>query len=78
MIAGVVVETLPGAAERVGARLGAAPGLALAGGDGDRRLAMVWEAEDGTALEDLARQLLAADPEVVGVFPTFVGQDQDA
>ncbi len=76
-VAGVVVLTAPGAGPRVAARLVAQPGLTLAGGDGDSRVAAVWEAEDGATLEELAERLLAADPEILGVFPTFVGRDDE-
>jgi hypothetical protein len=72
-IAGVLLVTAAGAAPRVAARLIGAPGLELTGGDGDSRLAAVWEAGDGAALEAAATQLLRDDPEVVGVHATFVG-----
>ncbi len=76
VVAGVVIETAPGAAARVAARLARAPGVTLQGGDGDCRLAITWEAEDGAALERAAERLLAEDQEVLGVFPTFVGTDE--
>lgn len=74
-VAGVVLLTAPGAGPRVAARLVGVPGLTLAGGDGDRRVAAVWEADDGATLESLSQQLLGEDPEVLGVYPTFVGQN---
>lgn len=77
-VAGVVIVTAPGAEPRVAARLTGEPGLTLAGGDGDARLAAIWEAADGATLEALARALLARDPEILGVFPTFVGNDEEA
>jgi len=73
-IAGILLVTTPGAAPRVAARLVSAPGLSLAGGDGDSRVAAVWEAPDGASLEALAGRLLEEDPEVLGVYPTFVGE----
>jgi nitrate reductase NapAB chaperone NapD len=75
IVAGVVIETVEGAAPRVAARLLALPGLELQGGDGDRRLAAVFTGTDGRALEALAERLVQEDPEVLGVFPTFVGDD---
>jgi hypothetical protein len=78
LVAGVVLETVPGAAPRVAARLLSHPGLSLCGGDGDRRLAAVVEAEDGRALERIADELLAADREVLGVYPTYVGAPDGA
>ena len=77
VVAGVLLVTAPGAAPRVAARLAAEPGLTLVGGDGDARVAAVWEASDGAALETLGERLLAADPELLGVYPTFVGRDED-
>ncbi len=78
MIAGVVIETTPGAQSKVAARLLRVPGLSLCGGDGDHRIAAVVETESGAALEALAERLLAGDEEILGVFPTFVGVDIDA
>lgn len=74
-VAGVVLVTQPGAGPRVAARLARVAGLTLAGGDGDARVAVVWEGDDGAALEKLAERLLAEDPELLGVYPTFVGED---
>jgi hypothetical protein len=77
VVAGVVLETVPGAEVRVAARLAREPGLELVGGDGDRRLAVVWTGPSGAELERLTERLLAADAEVLGVFPTFVGTDDE-
>ena len=76
-VAGVLVLTLPGRGPAVASRLASAPGLTLAGGDGDSRIAAVWEGADGATLEALAARLLAEDPEVLGIFPTFVGDAED-
>jgi hypothetical protein len=73
----VVILTRPGAEPRVAARLAGAPGLTLQGGDGDARIAAVWEAADGRSLEALAEELLARDEEILGIFPTFVGDDEE-
>jgi hypothetical protein len=73
IVAAVVLETVAGAGPRVAARLLRVPGLSLTGGDGASRLAAVWEGPDGEALQVLAERLLAADPELLGIFPTFVG-----
>ena len=77
VVAGVVVETVPGAQARVAVRLARLPGLSLAGGDGARRIAAVWEADGGETLEEFAERLLREEEEVLGVFPTFVGADDD-
>ena len=75
VVAGVVVETVPGAGPRVAVRLAGMPGVELAGGDGDRRIAAVWTGPDGATLEAFSERLLAGDEEILGVFPTFVGDD---
>lgn len=77
ILAGVVIETVPGAAPRVAARLLREPGLELHGGDGDRRLAAVFTGPDGAALEGFAERLVRADAEVLGVYPTYVGSEPD-
>ncbi|BDG08456.1 hypothetical protein [Anaeromyxobacter paludicola] len=77
VVAGVVIETVEGAAARVSARLLQVPGLELQGGDGARRLAAVVTAEDAEAVEALGRALLERDEEILGVFPTYVGSDAE-
>lgn len=74
IVAGVVIETQPGRAGAVAARLGAVPGLDLQGDDGDRRLAGVWRGPSGEALEEMAEALVAGDEEILGIFPTFAGE----
>jgi hypothetical protein len=78
IVAGVVIETAPGAAPRVAARLLREHRLALQGGDGDRRLAAVITAADGAALEAFAERLVQEDAEVFGVYPTYVGDDAES
>lgn len=78
VIAGLVIETVPGSAPRVAARLALIEELVVHGGDGDRRIAAVWSAADGESLDGMAGELLRGDGEIVGVFPTFVGDDQEA
>jgi NapD protein len=75
MIAGVVIETVPGAEPRVAARLLRVAGVTLHGGDGQRRIAAVLEGPDGTTLEELTEGLVARDAEILGVFPTFVADE---
>ncbi len=77
IVAGLVIETVPGAAPRVAARLLHEPGLALQGGDGDRRLAAVFTGADGAALEALAERLVRAHEDLLGVFPTYVADVGD-
>ncbi len=75
IVAGVIIETAPGASSRVAVLLYGRPGLELQGGDGHQRLAGVWTAESGEALEKAAEALLEEIPDVVGVYPTLVGDD---
>jgi hypothetical protein len=75
VIAGVLIETAPGAEPRVAARLLRVPGITLHGGDGRHRIAAVVEAESGAALEQITQGLLDGDEEILGVFPTFVGSE---
>ena len=77
VVAGVVIETLPGQGPFVACRLENEPGLEIVGGDGDRRLAVVWTAGSGKALEAAAERLLERDEEIIGIFPTFVGRDDE-
>jgi hypothetical protein len=77
VVAGILVETVPGAEPRVAVRLAREPGISLAGGDGRCRIAAVCEAADGAALEALAERLLAVDEEILGIYPTFVGRDEE-
>ncbi len=76
VVAGVVVETLPGEAPAVAERLGRRPGLSVRGDDGDRKIAVVFSGEDGAALEALSEELLREDESIVGLFPTLVGRDE--
>jgi hypothetical protein len=77
IFAGVVIETAPGAAPRVAARLLRERGLELHGGDGDRRLAAVFTGADAGALDALSERLVREDGEVLGVFPTYVADEPD-
>ncbi|MHB0968344.1 MAG: hypothetical protein ACYC7A_04310 [Thermoanaerobaculia bacterium] len=75
IFAGVVIETLPGMGPEVARQLANCPDIELEGGDGEQRLAAVWRAESGEDLERQIETLLASSPSIVGVFPTFVGND---
>lgn len=77
VIAGVVIRTLPGRAPAVAGRLVSVPGLNVLKDDGDARIAGVWRAESGEALEAAGEALVELDEEILGVYPTFAG-DADA
>jgi nitrate reductase NapAB chaperone NapD len=75
VVAGVVIQTAPGRASKVADRLASIDGLELVGDDGDARLAAVWRAPSGGALERAVEALVRHDEQVLGVFPTFVGSE---
>ncbi len=75
IIAGVVIETIPGRAAAVEERLQAWEGLAIKGSDGNHRLAGVWTAPTGAELERRARELIHSEHDVLGVYPTLVTND---
>lgn len=77
VVAGVVIETARGAAAAVAGRLLRVAGVSLQGGDGSSRIAAVIEAGDGAALEALTERLLRDDQQILGIFPTFVGAEDD-
>ena len=78
LIAGVVIETVHGRASHVEGELDRVEGLEVIGGDGERRLAGVWMAASGKALLDAVLKLIQSNNEdIVGVFPTFIGRDDD-
>lgn len=77
VIAGVVIETLPGQGPFVARRLEEREGLDIVGSDGDHRLAAVWTAPSGKALESAVEDLVRSDEDILGVFPTFVGRDEE-
>jgi nitrate reductase NapAB chaperone NapD len=70
-VAGLVIQTLPGRAEAVSARLASIPGLALHGRNGDR-IAGTWSAADSQGLQRLAEELMDSDEDIVGIYPTLV------
>ncbi|MCA1732513.1 MAG: hypothetical protein LC732_02800 [Acidobacteria bacterium] len=76
IIAGVVIQTLPGQAPEVAMRLTGVEGLSLRGGDGEDRIAAVWSTETPQSLESLAESLVNTDESILGVFPVFVGDDE--
>lgn len=77
IVAGVVIQTRPGAASTVALGLQNIPGMTIHGGDGRSQLAAVWRAANTEALERLSRELVAGSDDIVGVFPTFVGEADD-
>lgn len=76
VVAGVVIETRTGCAEAVARRLATVAGLEVQQTDGHARIAAVWSAIEGQTLATLSDLLCRSDPDVVAVFPVFVGEDE--
>jgi hypothetical protein len=55
--------------------MGHITGMASLSGEGDHRVTATWKVPDGDTLEGLSEVLQALDPEIVQVYPTFVGQE---
>ena len=75
VVAGLVIETAPQCSASVAQRWNGYEGLQIKGNDGTRRVAAVWRGADGAKLESLSETLVATDEDILGIFPTFVGQD---
>jgi hypothetical protein len=75
IISGVLFETVRGRAGTVAMRLARIDGLELVGTDGDNHLSAVWRGPDGWKLEREAEQLINSDNDILGIYPTFVGND---
>ncbi|MGQ9494793.1 MAG: hypothetical protein ACUVRY_00795 [Thermoanaerobaculaceae bacterium] len=76
VIAGVLIKTLPGAAPKVALQLARESFLQLLGGDGNEKIAAVVQRETGAELEAWASELVETNHSVIGVFPTYVAQDE--
>lgn len=76
LVVGAVVETIPDKAEGVALRLGRMEGVQVVGCDGKNRIAIVWDAPDGKHLERALREVIQKDEEILGVYPTFAGLDE--
>ena len=77
IVAGIIIQTAEGRQADVISRLSGVPGLSLKGGDGRDRIAAVWSAETAQSLEEAVGSLVDLDEDVVGIYPTFVGEDTD-
>jgi nitrate reductase NapAB chaperone NapD len=75
VISGVLFETVAGRVNAVAARLELVKGIEVSGTEGDNKVAVVWRGQHGASLLRAADQLLKSDPDILGVFPTFVGRE---
>jgi hypothetical protein len=78
IVAGLVVETLPQAAERVAARLAGVPGVQVHGNN-EFGVAITWSGESREDLAKLSEGIVSGDDDVVGVHTTYIGDpDEEA
>jgi hypothetical protein len=75
-LAKIVVETLPGRARAVAEDMGHIKGMAALAAEGDHRVSGTWTIPDDDSLEALSEVLQAMNPEILEVYPTFVGEDE--
>jgi hypothetical protein len=75
-LAKIVVTTLPGRARAVAEDMGHIKGMAALVPEGDRRVVGTWTIPESDTLEGISEVLQAMNPEILEVWPTFVGEDQ--
>ena len=75
LVTSIVVETLPGRARTVAARMSQLEGMGSSAAEGDHRVVAVWKVPDGDTMEGLSEVLHAMNPEIVEVYPTVVGRE---
>ncbi|HEY6546356.1 MAG TPA: hypothetical protein VI589_00560 [Vicinamibacteria bacterium] len=75
-LAKIVVETLPGRARAVAEDMGHIKGMAALSSEGDHRVVGTWTIPENDTLEGISEVLQAMNPEILEVYPTFVGEDQ--
>lgn len=75
LIARVVVDTLPGTAKTVAARMARLHGMGPPSAENDRRVVAEWRVPSGDNREGIAEVLQAMNPEIVEVHPTLVGEE---
>jgi hypothetical protein len=75
-LAKIEVETLPGRARAVAEDMGHIKGMAGLAASGDHRVVATWSLPDSDNLEGLREVLQALNPDILEVYPTFVGDEQ--
>lgn len=76
MLANIVVETLPGKAQTVAERMGRLKGMGDLLAEGGHRVTAKWKVPDFDTVEGLSEVLQAMNPEIVQVYPAFIGEDE--
>ncbi len=77
LIVGAVVETVADKADDVAERLVRIDGLEVVGRKAGRRIAVVWDTPDGNQIAKQIEELVRSDEEIIGVFPTFAGHNEE-
>lgn len=77
LVASMIVKADPGRAEEVARQLGRMPNVTSYGVHKEENIVLVAEAHDEAQLENLARYILDTFEDAWGVFPTFVGDDEE-
>jgi len=77
-LAMIAVETLPGRARAVAEDMGRIKGMGTLAAEGDHRVVGTWTIPEDDTLDGLSEVLRAMNPEILEVYPTFVGFDQDS
>lgn len=77
LVASMIVKTDPERAAEVARQLGRMPNVTSYGVHKEENIVLVAEAHDEAQLENLARYILDTFDDVWGVFPTFVGSDEE-
>ena len=75
IVAGLVVETRADTAEQVAARLGAFPGVEVHGSN-PHGVAITWSGEDKESLDRVSEQIVTGDADIVGIYPTYLGDGE--
>jgi len=75
LVASIRVETRPGAARAVAARMEGVKGMGPVATEGDHCVTAMWRVPEGEEPESLSEVLQAMNPEILEVFPTVLGPD---
>ncbi len=77
LIASMIVKVMPDKAEEIALFLERLPNVTNYGVHKENNIIVVIEAHDEEQLENLAKYILDSYEDVLGVFPTFVGSDEE-
>ncbi len=77
LIASMIVKTKPERADEVARQLQRMPNVTTYGVHKDANIIVVVEAHDEEQLENFTSYLMREYADILGVFPTFVGSDED-